>query len=142
MGLGTRLLLGGLMPQPITPTGQRGVPRQRRTSSPSPRQLNEQSWRTLVGTYRLISRLKVEKLKHHLADDADTLARSETAVEEELEYAHPFRWARHRPHLLREQAEWWAEPHDDDVLTCTACQLQLGGMPERIDVPWPPQDSR
>ena len=130
------------MPQPITSPGQRGVPRQRRTSSPTARQLNEQSWRSLVGTYRLVARLKVEKLKHHMADDADTLARSETAVEEELECAHPFRWAQHRPQLLREQAEWWAERHDDDVLSCTACQLLLGGMPERIDVPWPRQHSR
>ena len=120
------------MPQPITSPGQRGVPRQRRTSSPTARQLNEQSWRSLVGTYRLVARLKVEKLKHHRADDADTLARSETAVEEELECAHPFRWAQHRPQLLREQAEWWVERHDDDVLSCTACQLLSGGMPERI----------
>jgi hypothetical protein len=129
------------MPQPITPTDPaipREVPRQSAASrSPSARQLREQDWRTLVATFRLLSRLTVERTKHHLADDADTLARQAALVEEELEHVFPFRWPQRRPELLHEQATWWAEPHEDDVLTCRSCRLQMGGTPERIILPAP-----
>jgi hypothetical protein len=126
------------MPQPITPTStdRRAVPRQRNGSHPPcVRALREQKWRTLVGSYRLFTRLTVEALKHHRMDDADTLARQRALVEEELEHAYPFRWSRHRPELFREQAGWWAEDHDDDVLACRACQLQHGGTSAQIDLP-------
>ncbi len=126
------------MPQPITPTptSRPTVPRQRNVvHPPSARVLREQDWRTLVGTYRLFTRLTVEALKHHRVDDADVLARQGALVEEELEHAYPFRWARQRPELLREQAAWWAQDHDADVLACRACQLQHGGTPTQIDLP-------
>src|SRR4051794_7282994 len=126
------------MPQTIRPssTDRPAVPRQRNGSHPpSARALREQDWQALVGTYRLFTRLTVEALKHHRVDDADVLARQGALVEEELEHAHPFRWARHRPELLHEQARWWNEEHDADVLACKACQLQHGGTPDRIDLP-------
>ena len=74
------------MPEPIIRTASsaaRAVPRQRRQSRPAlVRQLREQDWRTLVGTYRLLSRLVVERTKHHLIDDADSFARDAVLVEE------------------------------------------------------------
>jgi len=91
------------MPQPITTTStdRQAVPRQRDGSHPpSVRALREQEWRTLVGSYRLFTRLTVEALKHHRVDDADTLARQGALLEEELEHAYPSRWSRHRPELL------------------------------------------
>jgi hypothetical protein len=78
------------MPQPITPTSpdRPAVPRQRDGSHPpSARTLREQDWRTLVGNYRLFTRLTVEASKHHRVEDADTLARHGALVEEELEHA-------------------------------------------------------
>jgi hypothetical protein len=128
------------MPQPIR-TGRptpNAVPRRRRTPwQPSPRQQREQDWKTLVGTYRLLSRMVVERTKHHRPDDADTLAQQAVLVEEELEHCYPTRWPRLRPQLLLEEARWWAEEHDDDVISCRACRLQHGIASERIDVPAP-----
>ena len=67
------------MPEPIirtTSSAARAVPRQRGLPRPPlVRQLREQDWRTLVGTYRLLSRLVVERTKHYLIDDADGFAR-------------------------------------------------------------------
>jgi hypothetical protein len=127
------------MSQPISPTHRdtwAAAPRPRRTSrTPSARQLREQDWRTLIGTYRLLSRLTVERSRHHRIDEADTLARQAAAVEEELEHAYPFRWPRCRPALLLEQAAWWREPHNDDPLHCRTCQMQAGMPGERIDLP-------
>jgi hypothetical protein len=112
------------------------VPRQRSTSQfPSPRQLAEQDWKVLVATYRLLSRLVIERRKHHLPDDADTLARQVVLVEEELEHCYPGRWSRLHPRLLLEEAGWWAEDHDDDLLSCRSCHLQNGMVPDRIDLP-------
>jgi hypothetical protein len=57
---------GGFMPETIAPTTRppRAVPRQRDSSGfPSVRQLREQDWRTLIGTYRLLSRLVEDELE-------------------------------------------------------------------------------
>ncbi|MQA35292.1 hypothetical protein [Modestobacter roseus] len=110
------------VPQPRRPTWQ-----------PSPRQRREQDWKTLVGTYRLLSRLVVERTKHRFADSADTLARQAVLVEEELEHCYPTRWPRLHPQLLLEEAEWWAEEHDDEVISCTACRLQNGVAGDRLE---------
>jgi hypothetical protein len=127
------------MPQPITRTASsatRAIPRQRgRSRQPLVRQLREQDWRTLVGTYRLLSRLVVERTKHHLIDDADSFARDAVLVENELERDFPVRWARRQSELLLEQSTWWAEPHEDDPLNCRACQLQLGRSSDRATPP-------
>jgi hypothetical protein len=126
------------MPQPIRTRrpASNTVPRQHRAAwQPSPRQLREQDWKTLLGTYQLLSRLVVERAKHHLADDADTLARQAVLVQEELGHCYPARWPRLRPQLLLEEASWWAEEHDDDVISCRACRLQNGIAPEWINVP-------
>ena len=129
------------MPQPITRTASntsRPMPRQRsRPQPPLLRQLREQDWRTLVGTYRLLSRLVVERTKHHLPDDADALARQAVLIEEELQNDFPTRWPLLHPQLLLEEATWWAEEHDDDLLNCRSCQLQNGIASERIDVTRP-----
>jgi hypothetical protein len=128
------------MPEPIIRTASsaaRAVPRQRRQSRPAlVRQLREQDWRTLVGTYRLLSRLVVERTKHHLIDDANSFARDAVLVEKELEHVFPLRWARQRSELLLEQSTWWAQPHEDDAPSCRACPLQLG---RSSDGPTPPR---
>ena len=129
------------MPQPITGAqsdARPAVPGPRSASrTASARQLREQDWRTLIGTWRLLSRLTVERSKHHLADQADTLARQTALVEEELEHVYPFRWPQHRPELLRQLASWWAETHDEDLLGCRSCRLQNCVADERIDLPVP-----
>jgi hypothetical protein len=130
------------MPEPITPRGASAVqatPRPRHPSRlPSLRQLRDQEWRTLLATWRLLSRLVVENAKHHRADQADALAHQAVLVERELEAEFPGRWSRRRPGLLLEQATWWvAEEHAADVLDCQVCHLLSGGMPERIDLPTP-----
>jgi hypothetical protein len=129
------------MPKPITHTGASAVqamPRPRHPSRlPSPRQQREQDLRTLVATWRLLSRLVVENAKHHRADQADALAHQAVLVERELETEFPGRWSRRRPGLLLEQATWWAEEHAADVLDCQMCHLLSGGMPERLDLPTP-----
>jgi hypothetical protein len=79
----------------------------------------------------------VERTKHHLPDDSDTLARQAVVVEEELERCYPIKWPRLHPQLLMEEAAAWAEEHDDDLLSCRSCQLQNGIATERIDVPAP-----
>jgi hypothetical protein len=93
------------MPEPIIRTASsaaRAVPRQRgRSRPPLVRQLREQDWRTLVGTYRLLSRMVVERTKHHLIDDADSFTRDAALVEEELEHLFPFRWPRRRSERRR-----------------------------------------
>src|SRR3954471_8892530 len=97
------------MPQPITRTASsaaRAIPRQRGRSRPALlRQLREQDWRTLVGTYRLFSRLHVARSKHHRVVEADDYARQARAIEEELEHLFPVRWVRRRPEL---SSRWWA----------------------------------
>jgi hypothetical protein len=129
------------MPEPRTRTASsaaRPVPRQRsRSRSPLLRHLREQDWRTLIGTYRLLSRLVVERTKHHRIDAADDAAREAVLVAEELEHLFPIRWPRYRPEVLHEQAIWWAEPHENDPMTCHACQLQSGGATERTTPPTP-----
>ena len=128
------------MPQRIR-TGRpapNAVPRPRRAPwQPSPRQQREQDWKALVGTYRLLSRLVVERTKHHLPDDADTLARQAVLVEEELEHCYATRWPQLHPQLLLEESDWWSEEHDADVISCRACQLQNGIAAERIEIPQP-----
>jgi hypothetical protein len=128
------------MPEPITRTTSNAVPprpRQHdRSGGPLLRHLREQDWRTLVGTYRLLSRLAVERSKHHQVDEADDYARQARAVEEELERLFALRWARRRPDLLLEQACWWGESHEEDPLSCRFCQLQQGDTAERRS-PWP-----
>lgn len=123
------------MPKPITrlpSNAARSVPRQRnRPRPPLLRHLREQDWRTLVGTYRLLSRLVVERSKHHQVDEADDYARQAKAVEEELERLFALRWPRRRPDLLLEQASWWGEPHEQDPLNCRFCQLQITEAAER-----------
>ena len=104
---------------------------------PSPRQLAEQDCKALVATFQLLSRAVVERTKHHLPDDADTLARQAVLVEDELAHCYPTLWPQLRPQLLVEQAAWWAEDHDSDPLSCRSCQLHSGIGPERIDVPRP-----
>jgi hypothetical protein len=79
----------------------------------------------------------IERTKHHLPDDADTLARQAVLIEEELEHCYPTRWPRLRAQLLMEEAAAWAEDHDGDLLNCRSCQLQNGIASERIDVPPP-----
>ena len=120
--------------QPVPPTVhlQRSGPRW-----PSPRELREQDWKTLLATHRLLSRLVVERTKHRLPDDADTLARQAVLVEEELEHCYPTRWPRLHAQLRLEEAAWWAEEHDDDLISCRSCRLQHGIASERIDVPSP-----
>ena len=101
---------------------------------PSPRQAREQDWKALVGTLRLLSRLVVERTKHHLPDDADTLAQQAAFVEDELARFYPARWSRLQTELLQEEAAAWAETHDEDLLNCRSCRLQNGILAERIDV--------
>ena len=129
------------MPQPITRTASstsRPVPRQRsRPQPPLLRQLREQDWRTMVGTYRLLSWLVVERTKRHLMDAADAAGREAVLVEDELERLFPFRWRRRRPELLHEQATWWTELHDNDPVSCHACQLQSESATERTTPPTP-----
>ena len=128
------------MSQPIRTTPSAPMPRQRSAPQfPSPRQLAEQDFKTLASTFRLLSRAVVERTKHHRPDDADTLARQAVLVEDELAHCYPTQWPQLRPQLLQEQADWWAEDHDDDPLTCQSCQLHSGIGPERIDVPRPRQ---
>ncbi|WP_141437061.1 hypothetical protein [Blastococcus aggregatus] len=81
-----------------------------------------------------MSRLVVERTKHRLPDDADALARQAVLIEAELEHDFPTRWPLLHPQLLLEEATWWAEEHDDDLLSCRSCQLQNGIASERIDV--------
>ena len=128
------------LPQPIRTSrpAQAPVAQQRSARQfPTPRQAREQDWRILIGTYRLLSRLAIERAKHGRPDDADTLACQAVLVEEELEYCYPTRWPRLRSELLQEEATWRAEPHDDDPLSCRSCRLQNGIASERIDVPPP-----
>jgi hypothetical protein len=129
------------MPEPITRTASntsRSVPRQRsRPQPPLLRELREQDWRTLVGTYRLLSRLVVQRTKHHLMDAADDAAREVVLVEDELAHLFPVRWPRRRSALLHEQATWWTELHDNDPATCHACQLQSESAAERTTPPTP-----
>jgi len=99
--------------------------------------LRERDWQTLLATYRLLSRLVVERTKHHLADDADTLAQQAVLVGRELAECYPTRWLRAQPQLLREESAGRAEQHDDELLNCRSCQLQNGIGSERIDVPRP-----
>jgi hypothetical protein len=110
------------------------VPGQRGARPASPRQAREQAWVTLVRTHRLLSRLVVERTRHHLPDEADTLARQAVLVEEQLEHDYPVRWPRLHVRLLLEEAGWWAEEHDSDLLDCRACRLSNGVGSDRIDV--------
>jgi hypothetical protein len=123
------------MPEPITSTSNLppvGVPRQRSTLPvPSRRQSRERDWTTLVQTRFLLSRLVVQRIKHHRADDADTLAQQAALVDEQLDHSFPVRWPRLRPQLLRQEADLWAEHHSDNPLTCQSCVL---AVPERVDV--------
>ena len=112
-------------------------PQQSAPPWPSRRQRREQDWKTLVATHRLLSRLVVERTKHRLPDDADTLARQAVLVEEELEHCYPTRWPRLHAQLRLEEAAWWAEEHDYDLISCRSCRLQHGIASERIDVPSP-----
>lgn len=116
-------------------------PRQRSTSRPpSTRQLRERDWDTLVNTRRLLSRLAVERVKHRLPDDADTLMEQAVLIEEQLEHCYPIRWPRLHPRLLLEEAAWWAEDgHAEELLDCQACWYQGGVATDRIDVPRPRQ---
>lgn len=127
------------MPQPIRttqPTARAVVPRQRGVPRPlSARQLRERDWATLVSTYRLLTRLVIERTKHRLPDDADTLAEQAVLVEEELEHRYPVWWPRAHPRLLLQEADWWAEEHDEDLLACRACWYQSGAGTDRIDIP-------
>jgi hypothetical protein len=124
--------------RPTEPMVRGAVPLQRGTAPRlSSRQLREQDWATLVSTYRLLSRLVIERTKHVLPDDADTLAEQAVLVEEELEHSYPVRWPRLHPRLLLEEATWWAEDHDEDILDCRACWYQGGMATERIYVPRP-----
>jgi hypothetical protein len=128
------------VPQPIrnSRSAPAPVPRQRSAPRfPSPRQLAEQDWKALVATYRLLSRLVIERSKHFLPDDADTLARQAVIVEEELERCYPTRWPRLHTELLQEEAAAWGEEHDKDLLSCRSCRLQNGIAAERIDIPRP-----
>ena len=118
------------IPPPIHP--QRSAP-----PWPSRRQRREQDWKTLVATHRLLSRLVVEGTKHRLPDDADTMARQVVLLEAELEHCYPIRWPRLRAELRLEEVAWWAEEHDDDLLSCRSWQLQNGIRSDRIDVPPP-----
>jgi hypothetical protein len=99
--------------------------------------LREQDWKTMVATHRLLSRLVVERTKHRLPDDAETMARQVVLLEEELEHCYPTRWPRLHAELRLEEVAWWAEEHDADLLSCRSCQLQNGIGSERIDVPPP-----
>jgi hypothetical protein len=128
------------MPQPMPvsrPIESAGIPRQHhRPRPPSVRQLHEQNWRTLVGTYRLFSRLLVDRTKHHLVDEAESASRHVQLLEEELEDLFPVRWPRLRPQLLSEQAARWAQPHEGKPRSCSSCQLQRDEMSGgRIDLP-------
>lgn len=130
----------GSLPQPIRTSRPARAPVAQQRSArqfPSPRQAREQDWKALVGTLRLLSRLVVERTKHHLPDDADALARQAVLIEEELQNDFPTRWPLLHPQLLLEEATWWAEEHDDDLLNCRSCQLQNGIASERIDVTRP-----
>lgn len=128
------------MPKPIPSSGPDAavaLPRQRSSRLlQSPRQSRERDWKTLVQTLRLLNRLVVERGKHHLLDEADTLARQAVHLEEQLEHDYPVRWPQLHPRLLLEQAGLWAQDHDDDPLDCQACLLN-GALPERVDVPPP-----
>jgi hypothetical protein len=118
-----------------TPARRPTVPLPHALPPRTARQLREQQWKALVGTYRLLSRLAVENSRHHFADSADELAKQAALIDEDLEHIFPTRWPRRRAELLEEAGQWWVEVHADDVLACTTCRF-LNGMPQqRIDVP-------
>jgi hypothetical protein len=125
------------MPQPTARSTRATIPTQRRSATSPARQRAEQDWTTLVATWRLLSRLTVERTKHGYGDDADAFARDSAAAEEDLERSFGARWARLRPRLLTELAEWWGEPHSSDVRTCPGCRVQNRPPEERITVPPP-----
>ncbi len=127
------------MPQPTARPTRTAIPTQRRSTTSLSRQLAEQDWTTLVATWRLLSRLVVERHRHGYGDDADAFARDSVLVEEDLERTYGARWARLRPRLLTEVASWWTEPHGSDPRTCVSCRVQNRPPEERITVPPPGQ---
>jgi hypothetical protein len=91
----------------------------------------------MVSTYRLLSRLVIERTIHRMPFDADSLAHQCLLVEDELERCYPVRWPRLRSALLLEQATWWSETHDGDLFGCQVCwyasevERDQRGMPGR-----------
>ena len=126
------------MPHP-TSTAPAAIPTQRRSTTSLSRQLAERDWTTLVATWRLLSRLTIERTKHGFGEDADAFAVDCATVEEDLERSYGARWKRLRPRLQAELGAWWAEPHGDDPRTCVSCRVQNRPPEERITVPPPGQ---
>ena len=130
------------MPQPTfrpTQTARAAIPTQRRGAAFPARQRAEQDWTTLVATWRLLSRLTVERRKHGYGEDADAFSHESAAVEEDLERSFGARWNRLRPRLLLELSAWWREPHAAELRACRACRVQNRPPEERIRVPPPGQ---
>jgi hypothetical protein len=128
------------LPQPTVRTTQAAraaIPTQRRSTTSLSRHLAEQDWTTLVATWRLLSRLTVERTKHGFGEDADAFARDSAAVEDDLERTYGARWNRLLPRLQAELGAWWAESHGSDPRTCTGCRVQNRPPDERITVPPP-----
>jgi hypothetical protein len=127
------------LPQPTARPTRAAIPAQRCSTTSPARQLAEQDWTTLVATWRLLSRLQVERARHHLLDDAEAFARDADLAEEDLEHHFAARWARVKRRLASETATWWNEHHGPDPRTCPACRVQNLPPEERITVPPPTQ---
>jgi hypothetical protein len=125
------------MPQPTARSTRATIPTQRRSATSTARQRAEQDWTTLVATWRLLSRLQVERARHHFLDDAEAFARDADRAEDDLEHHFAARWARVKRRLAGEVASWWGQPHGSDPRTCTACRVQNRPPEERITVPPP-----
>src|SRR4051812_3390949 len=110
--------------QPTARSSRAATATQRRVTTSLARQRVEQDWTTLVATWRLLSRLVVERHRHRLGDDADAFARDSAAVEDRLERTFGGRWARLRPRLQAELRAWWTEPHGSEPRTCASCRVQ------------------
>jgi hypothetical protein len=124
------------LPQPTVRPTRAAIPTQRRATTSLSR-LAERDWTTLVATWRLLSRLQVERAKHHRLDDAEAFARDADLAEEDLEHHFPARWARVKRRLAGEVASWWTEIHGADPHTCASCRVQNRPPEERITVPPP-----
>ena len=127
------------LPQPTARPTRAAIPAQRRSTTSLAQQLAEQDWTTLVATWRLLSRLQVERARHHLLDDAEAFARDADRAEEDLEHHFQARWATVKRRLAGEVASWWKEGHGSDPRTCPACRVQNRPPEERITVPPPSQ---
>ncbi len=131
----------GRMPQPNTvPRQQHHEPTELRPDLLR-RRTADARYADLIGWHRLVTRGVVQRTIHGFAFESEVLAVQVVSIEEEIEHAFPVRWSRVRPRLLKEEAEWWGEWHDDDVLDCRTCRLlNAGNLDEQMLVLLVPAD--